>query len=99
MRKVLTFIMIACILGISGCACGDSESEKEEEVSTEVDQFANRMKIYDNVSNIRVVNQHFILYDISNGTVTCYEHKSIQQMACWKNGKDPVVRVQERTNF
>ena len=42
---------------------------------------------YDGVTNVREVAGGYIMYEIESGTVTCREHRSRSELACWKNGK------------
>jgi hypothetical protein len=42
---------------------------------------------FDGVTNVRGVDGEYIMYEIESGTVTCREHRSRSELACWKNGK------------
>jgi hypothetical protein len=39
----------------------------------------------ESVTNLRIKDGGYIMYEIENGTVTCREHTVRSELTCWKN--------------
>ena len=46
---------------------------------------------YAGVSDVKNVDGGYIMYKLERGTVSCREHKTRSELACWKNGSEPYI--------
>lgn len=101
MEKVLTFGLMLCIVMLSGCS--DCSSNSNNDTTSIPDQatrnYADRKNKVDYISNARAMSDGYVMYEIENDTVTCRESRSRAEIACWKNGREPMIVPQERTSF
>lgn len=98
-------LIVFGLTGMAGCCGGDEANVQTTSVSATSDH-GNAIKYAESKGKLEFVmnaeshgNQGHIMYDIDRGTVTCIEHYKREELACWKNGKQPVINGEERTSY